>query len=342
MLKEGVLFDRLDDKVRCNICGHRCKIGEGKLGFCGTRRNINGKIYTTIYNTISSEAVDPIEKKPLYHFLPGTRSYSLGSIGCNFRCEHCQNWSISQVTLEEAYTKEITPEEAVENALRTGCKSISWTYNEPAIWHEYTYDSAVLAREAGLKTAYITNGYITPEALRRIAPYLDAYRVDIKSFSEDFYRKVCAARLAPVLESARLAKELRMHVETVTLVVPARNDSPEEITMLVRWVRDNLGVDTPMHFTRFYPMYKAEHISPTPVSTLEMAYDIAKKEGMRFVYLGNVPPGYKYENTYCPECNTLLIERTGFSISAYGMKGNKCPECGEEIPILFYEKENVT
>ncbi len=335
MIKEGVLFDQLpDNKVKCHVCSHRCVISEGKLGICGTRKNIDGKIYTTIYNTVSSEAVDPIEKKPLYHFLPGTLSYSLGTIGCNFRCEHCQNWQISQVTLEEAWTREITPEEAIKRAISTGSKSISWTYNEPCIWHEYTYDSAVLAKNAGLKTVYVTNGYITPEALKRIAPYLDAFRVDIKSFSEEFYRKVCKARLAPVLESTKLAKELGMHVETITLVIPGRNDSPEEITQIVRWVRDNLGVNTPMHFTRFHPMYKMEDAKPTPVETLEMAHDIAKKEGMRFVYTGNVP-GHKYENTYCPKCNSLLIDRTGFRVSAIRIKDGKCPQCGEGVPVMM-------
>ncbi|MCX9010620.1 MAG: AmmeMemoRadiSam system radical SAM enzyme [Candidatus Methanoperedens sp.] len=334
MIKEGVLFDQLpENRARCNVCEHRCRIAEGKLGFCGTRKNINGKVHTIIYNTISSEAVDPIEKKPLYHFLPGTLSYSLGSIGCNFRCEHCQNWNISQIRLEQAYTMEITPQEAVRHALEEGCKSISWTYNEPAIWHEYTYDSAVLAKKAGLKTVYVTNGYITPEALRRIAPYLDAYRVDIKSFSDSFYREVCSARLAPVLASTKLAKELGMHVETITLIIPGRNDSKEEITQLVKWVHDNVGVDTPMHFTRFHPMYQMTDVYPTPVETLEMAHDIAKKEGMRFVYLGNVP-GHKYENTYCPRCNELLIDRTGFAISEYNIKDGKCPKCGEKIAIV--------
>ncbi len=335
MIKEGVLFDRLpDNKVRCHVCSHRCTIADGKLGVCRTRQNKNGKIYTLIYNTVSSEAVDPIEKKPLYHFLPGTLSYSLGTIGCNFRCEHCQNWNISQVTLEEAWTKEITPEEAVRRALASGCKSISWTYNEPAIWHEYTYDSAVLAKKAGLKTIYVTNGYITPEALRRMAPYLDAFRVDIKSFSDDFYRKICGARLAPVLESTKLAKELGMHVEVITLVIPTKNDSLEEITKIVRWVRDNLGADTPMHFTRFYPMYKMDDLPPTKTETLEMAHDIAKKEGMRFVYTGNVP-GHRYENTYCPKCNALLIDRAGFRVSAIKIKDGKCPECGEGVPIVM-------
>ncbi len=334
MIKEGVLFDRLaDNKVKCNVCSHRCTIAEGKLGVCRTRQNKNGKLYSLIYNTVSSEAVDPIEKKPLYHFLPGTLSYSLGTIGCNFRCMHCQNWNISQATLEESYTMEITPEDAIKRALATGCKSIAWTYNEPAIWHEYTYDSAVLAKKAGLKTIYVTNGYITPEALRRIAPYLDAFRVDIKSFSDDFYRKICGARLAPVLESTKLAKELGMHVETITLVIPTKNDSPEEITQIVRWVHDNLGADTPMHFTRFTPMYKMNDLYITPTATLEMAHDIAKKEGMKFVYTGNVP-GHKYENTYCPKCNALLIDRAGFRVSAIKIKDGKCPECGEAVPVV--------
>ncbi len=334
MIKEGVLFDRLpDNRARCRVCSHRCIVGEGKFGICGTRKNINGKIHTTIYNTVSSEAVDPIEKKPLYHFLPGTHSYSLGSIGCNFRCEHCQNWNISQVSPEEAYTRNITPEEAVKRARDSGCKSISWTYNEPAIWHEYTYDSAVLAKKAGLKTIYVTNGYITEEALRRIAPYLDAYRVDIKSFSEDFYKKICGARLAPVLESTRLARELGMHIETVTLIIPTKNDSIDEIIRIVRWVHDNLGPDTPMHFTRFHPMYRMEDTYSTPVETLERAYDIAKNEGMRFVYTGNVP-GHKYENTYCPKCNNLLIERKGFGVGEIRMRDGKCQECGERIPVV--------
>ncbi|MCZ7392779.1 MAG: AmmeMemoRadiSam system radical SAM enzyme [Candidatus Methanoperedens sp.] len=333
MIKEGVLFDQLqDNKVKCHVCSHRCTIAEGKVGICRTRKNIDGKIHTLIYNTVSSEAVDPIEKKPLYHFLPGTKSYSLGTIGCNFRCEHCQNWNISQ---EYAYTgtTEITPEEAIKNALDNRCKSISWTYNEPAIWHEYTYDSAVLAKKAGLKTVYVTNGYITPEALRRMAPYLDAFRVDIKSFSDDFYRKICGASLAPVLESTKLAKELGMHVEVITLVIPTKNDSREEITQIVRWVRDNLGADTPMHFTRFHPMHRMDNLPSTPTETLEMAHDIAKKEGMRFVYTGNVP-GHRYENTYCPKCNALLIDRAGFRVSAIRIKDGKCPECGEGIPIV--------
>ncbi|MCX9014544.1 MAG: AmmeMemoRadiSam system radical SAM enzyme [Candidatus Methanoperedens sp.] len=334
MIKEAVLYDPIGgNRVKCNVCAHRCTIPDGKAGVCRTRKNNGGKLYTLIYNTVSSEAVDPVEKKPLYHFLPGTLSYSLGTVGCNFRCLHCQNWNISQVTIDKAYTMEITPEEAVRRAVAAGCRSIAWTYNEPAIWHEYTYDSAVLAKKSGLKTVYVTNGYITPEALRRIAPYLDAFRVDIKSFSDDFYKKVCGARLAPVLESTKLAKELGVHIETITLLIPEMNDSPEEITQLVGWVRDKLGENTPMHFTRFHPMYKMSDLYATPLDTLEMAYDIAKKEGMRFVYLGNVG-GHEYENTYCPRCNALLIDRAGFSVGKVRIEDGKCPECGEDIPVV--------
>jgi pyruvate formate lyase activating enzyme len=334
LIKEGVLFDQLPNgKVKCNVCSHRCIIAEGKVGICRTRKNISGKVHTLIYNTVSSEAVDPIEKKPLYHFLPGTKSYSLGTVGCNFRCEHCQNWNISQMSLQDVNTIEMPPEQAVKTALARGCKSISWTYNEPTIWHEYTYDSAVIAKNAGLKTIYVTNGYITLEALQRIAPYLDAYRVDIKSFQDEFYRKICQAKLAPVLESTKLARELGMHVETVTLIIPTKNDSPEEITKIAGWVRENLGADTPMHFTRFHPMYEMADLYPTPTETLEMAHDIAKKEGMRYVYTGNVP-GHKYENTYCPKCNSLLIDREGFRVSVISIKNGKCPECGESIPIV--------
>ncbi len=334
MIKKGVLFDELpENKVKCHVCSHRCTIPEGKLGICRTRQNKNGKIYTLIYNTVSSEAVDPIEKKPLYHFLPGTLSYSLGSIGCNFRCAHCQNWNISQTTLEDSNTMEISPETAIERAVAYRSKSISWTYNEPAIWHEYTYDSAILAKKAGLKTVYVTNGFITPEALRRIEPYLDAFRVDIKSFSEDFYRKICGARLAPVLESTKLAKKLGMHVETVTLIIPGMNDSKEEIGAIARWVHDELGPDTPMHFTRFYPMYRMNDLDATPLGTLETAHEIAKKEGMRYVYIGNVA-GHRYENTYCPACNALLIDRDGFNINSIKIRDGKCLECGEKIPIV--------
>lgn len=335
MIKEAMLYDKLDgNKVRCRVCSHRCMVADGKRGFCRVRENRNGTFYTLIYNTVSSEAVDPIEKKPLFHFYPGTLAYSLGTIGCNFRCEHCQNWTISQIEIDEAYTVEITPEEAVQRALAAGARTIAWTYNEPTIWYEYTYDCAKLAKEAGLATAYITNGYITAEALEHISPYLDAFRVDIKAFTEDFYRKVASAKLGPVLGSAKLARELGMHVEVVNLVIPDHNDSSEEIRNLIRWVYENLGAETPVHFTRFHPQYHMSDIIATPIQKLEEAHRIATEEGMKFVYTGNMP-GHDHENTYCPECRKLLIRRRMFSVVENDITPQgTCPRCGEPIPVV--------
>jgi pyruvate formate lyase activating enzyme len=335
MIKEAMLYDKLEgNKIRCRVCSHRCIVADGRRGFCRVRENRNGTFYTLIYNTVSSEAVDPIEKKPLFHFHPGTLAYSLGTIGCNFRCKHCQNWTISQIDIDKAYTVEITPEEAVQRALAAGARTIAWTYNEPTIWYEYTYDCARLAKEAGLATAYITNGYITAEALKHISPYLDAFRIDIKAFTEDFYRTIASAKLAPVLESAKLARESGMHLEVVNLVIPGHNDSSEEIRNMIKWIHENLGPDTPLHFTRFHPQYKMSDLSSTPVQKLEEAHRIATEEGMKFVYLGNMP-GHGYENTYCPKCGTVLIKRNAFSLLEYNItpKGT-CPKCEETIPIV--------
>ncbi|MBC7086001.1 MAG: AmmeMemoRadiSam system radical SAM enzyme [Methanomethylovorans sp.] len=340
MIREAMLYDKLEEKkVRCRVCSHRCIVSDGKRGFCRVRENRNGTFYTLIYSTVSSEAVDPIEKKPLFHFYPGTLAYSLGTIGCNFRCKHCQNWTISQIEMDEAYTVEITPKEAVQRALNVNARTISWTYNEPTIWYEYTYDCARLAKEAGLATAYVTNGYITAEALEHISPYLDAFRVDIKAFNENFYRNIASAKLGPVLESAKFAHELGMHVEVVNLVIPHHNDSPEEIRSMARWVYENLGADTPLHFTRFHPQYKMSDLFPTPVQKLEEAYKIAKEEGIKYVYIGNLP-GHDYENTYCPRCGTLLIRRNVFYLSSCHITPQgRCPNCEESIPIIGIHNE---
>ncbi|HIH87554.1 MAG TPA: AmmeMemoRadiSam system radical SAM enzyme [Methanosarcinales archaeon] len=336
MIHEASLFEKLENrKVKCHVCAHECTIADGKRGICGVRENRGGTLCTLIYNTVSSEAVDPIEKKPLYHFLPGTLSYSQGTIGCNFRCAHCQNWTISQVKPEQAHIREITPEESVARALASDCASISWTYNEPTIWHEFTYDSARLAHEAGLKTVYVTNGYITEDALRDISPYLDAFRVDIKAFRDEFYRDTCRARLQPVLDSSVVARELGMHIEVVNLIIPGKNDDPKETRDLIEWVHDNLGPQTPVHFTRFYPMYKMKDASPTPVATLERAWQMAKDAGMEYPYVGNVA-GHDYENTYCPGCGALLVNRSGFQIARNVItEDKKCPDCGHGIAVVL-------
>ncbi|MBE0524013.1 MAG: AmmeMemoRadiSam system radical SAM enzyme [Methanosarcinales archaeon] len=336
MILKASLFNRLEDKkVECHVCAHECTIKSGKRGICGVRENRNGTLFTLIYNTVSSEAVDPIEKKPLYNFLPGTLSYSQGTIGCNFRCSHCQNWTISQATIDQAYTKELTPEQSVARALKSGSASISWTYNEPTIWHEFTYDSAKLAHEAGLKTIYVTNGYITEEALRDISPYLDAFRVDIKAFKDEFYRQVCGAHLQPVLDSSVVARELGIHIEVINLIIPGKNDNPDEIKALIEWVRDNLGPRTPIHFTRFYPMYKMDDLVPTPVETLENAWKMAKDAGIEYPYVGNVT-GHQYENTFCPNCRTLLIDRSGYTVVKNVItEDKKCPNCGYDISVII-------
>jgi pyruvate formate lyase activating enzyme len=333
-MHEARLYQKLENNtVKCGLCNHRCTIKDGSHGICGIRLNENGTLYAAAYGKISSEAVDPIEKKPLFHYLPGTLSYSLGGIGCNFHCQHCQNWHISRATFEDAYLRTLTPEEGVERAIASGSASIAWTYNEPSIWHEYPLDMGTLARRKGLGTIYVTNGYITEEGLRELVPMLGAYRVDIKAFTDDFYKKICGARLQPVLDSAALARELGMHVETVTLVIPGLNDSTEEMGSLIRWVIEHLGPATPMHFSAFHPDYKMTDRNATPPATLEKIYNLAKELGLRFPYLGNVY-NHRYENTYCPACGAMLIERQGFSSAIRRLDGQQCTNCGEKIEIV--------
>lgn len=319
--------------MHCNLCNHRCNIAETKTGICGVRRSIRGHLIAETYGRISSEAVDPIEKKPLYHFLPGTLSYSLGSVGCNFSCSHCQNWHISHAGFDSVRLKTLSPEEGVKKAIASGCSSISWTYNEPTIWFEYTQDMARLAHQQGLKTVYVTNGYMTEDALTDLAPDLDAWRVDIKAFTEGFYHKICRARLQPVLDTTIRAKELGLHIEIVNLIIPGLNDSPDETGRLVSWVVDYLGPDIPIHFTRFHPDFQMQETVVTPVPTLERAFHIAKEKGLRFPYLGNVP-GHEYEQTWCPHCNNLLIGRSGYSVGPVHLQDGLCAHCGEKTGII--------
>ena len=333
-MHEARQYKKTDDgSVKCSLCSHRCTIQPEKHGICGVRWNEGGVLDAATYGKISAEAVDPIEKKPLFHYLPGTRSYSLGSIGCNFHCRHCQNWHISRAALAEAHLRSLSPAEGVRRAQQSGSASIAWTYNEPTIWHEYTLDMGTLARAQGLGTVYVTNGYITEEALREQSPVLRAYRVDIKAFTDDFYKKVCGAKLQPVLDSAVLARELGMHVETVTLVIPGLNDSIEEQTALIRWVVENLGPDTPMHFSAFHPDYQMTDRSATPVGVLEKIYTKAKELGLHYPYLGNVLH-HPYENTYCPSCGATLIERRGFSCRFVSLDGTQCSGCGAPVAVV--------
>jgi pyruvate formate lyase activating enzyme len=333
-IHEARQYTRLDENaVRCSLCSHRCTIQDGKTGICGVRQNEGGTLYALTYGKVSAEAVDPIEKKPLFHFLPGTLSYSLGSIGCNFHCKHCQNWQISRASISDMNLADISPEEGVRRAMARGCASISWTYNEPTIWHEYALDMGKIAREKGLGTVYVTNGYITEEALRELSPVLNAYRVDIKAFTDDFYRKICGAHLQPVLDSTIVAKELGMHVEVVNLVIPGLNDSPEETKALIKWILDNLGPEIPVHFTRFHPDYQMRDLKPTDIGVLERIYQQAKDMGLRYPYLGNVFAS-PFESSYCPACGELLIERSGFSSIIRNISSGRCGKCGEKIEYI--------
>lgn len=335
MIKEARFWERLDDgSVRCSLCSHSCKIKNDKTGICGVRRNNNGKLETLIYGSCSSIAADPIEKKPLYHFHPGTRAFSIGTIGCNFKCLHCQNYSISTADTGFPHLRELSPEETVFLAKQYACEGIAYTYNEPTIWYEFTFDSAKLAKKDGLYTVYVTNGYISEAPLREISGFLDAMNVDVKAFTDGFYRKVCKARLEPVLKTCELAKELGIHLELTYLVIPGYNDSVDEVKQFCSWVVDKLGREVPVHFSRFHPDYKMLDVPVTPMGTLLKLYDTAKETGVSFVYLGNVGHG-DYENTYCPVCGNLCIERKGYSVSLDGFVDGKCSKCGSRLPVVY-------
>lgn len=293
-LHKGILYEKLPDgKAKCGVCQRRCVIADEKMGVCMTRMNIGGDIYSTIYGIVSSMAVDPIEKKPVYHFLPGSRCFSLGSFGCNFRCMFCQNWEIAYADGTKVHTfagREVSPEQAVELAVKYNCASMAWTYNEPAIWLEYTIDCARLAKKRGIHTVYVTNGYITPEGLDAIGPHLDVYRVDIKSYTDEFYQKLINVPSAEgVREVAKRAKEKwKMHIECVTNIIPGWNDDPENLRSIARWIKTELGEETPWHVTRFFPCAQMIDERPTPLETLKMARDVGHEEGLEFVHLGNV------------------------------------------------------
>lgn len=338
-MKEAILYRKLENyKTECNICQKRCVTGTNKKGFCKTRKNIDGKLYTLIYAKVASIAVSPIEKKPLFHFYPGSRWLSLGTLGCNFRCPGCQNYDLSFAEPEITGIKNkdqidlILPEEAVELAREYRCKGISWTYNEPTIWFEYTYITAKLAKQNNLLTNYVTNGSITEEALDLIGPYLDSFRVDLKGFTDEFYIRIChISDFRPILEVTKRAKfKWEMHVEVVTNIIPGYSDDEEQLKGIANWIKEELGKDTPWHVTQFVPHLELSHLSSTPVKTLEKAREIGLEVGLEYVYIGNIP-GHKGENTYCPKCKNLLIERDGFSIIRSNLAGNRCNRCNYKI-----------
>jgi len=326
-VKEAMFYEEAGDRrVRCRLCHHACLIEPDERGICRVRENRGGRFVSLVYGRLAAQAVDPIEKKPLYHFLPGSRAFSIGTRGCNFRCLHCQNCSISQVAAGEVLTDAplVPPDQLVHCAEASSCACIAYTYTEPTIFYEYAYDTALLAKERGLKNVFITNGYITPEALRHIAPLLDAANIDLKFFREDLYRKVCGARLQPVLDTIRLYHELEVWTEITTLVIPDHNDDDAQLRQIAEFIAD-LSCDIPWHVTAFYPTYRLTDTAATPASALRHARSIGKAAGLNHVYLGNVD---EHSDTLCPNCGTVLIERSMAGHGAIRMKHGKCPECG--------------
>ena len=326
------------DYVQCNLCPHRCIIADGERGLCRVRENRDGRLYSMVYGNPCAVHVDPIEKKPFYHFLPTVAAFSLATAGCNLRCLYCQNWQISQLPPEETENVDLLPEDVVRYAQQVPAPVIAYTYSEPTIFYEYMLATAQLAREAGLRSVIISAGFINPEPLLELCQAVDAVKIDLKGYDEGFYREVCGAELRPVLDAIRTIYESGTHLEIVNLVVPTLNDSLDQLRGLARWVTQDLSPDVPLHFSRFHPEYKLTNLPPTPAETLDRARDVALEEGMHFVYVGNVP-GHLGNHTYCPTCGEIIIARQGFTVIEYHLQGGMCAYCGEPIPGVWWPGE---
>ena len=332
--RDAMLWKALDGrKVQCELCGHACVIAAGKYGVCRVRQNVAGRLKTLNYRAVVALNVDPIEKKPLFHFLPGSKSLSIAAPGCNFQCEFCQNWQISQSPRDGGGVvggQAVSPEQIVTAALNYDCASISYTYTEPTVFFELAYDTAKLARARGVRNCFVSNGYLTPLAVRTIAPYLDAINVDLKAFRDETYRRVMKASLAPVLEGLKSLVQAGVWVEITTLIVPGMNDSPEELRDIAGFIARDLNPAVPWHVSRFHGDYKMARVPGTPVETLQRACRIGMEAGLKFVYCGNVP-GLADERTHCPNCREMLVDRTGFTVRGVYLKAGACPKCGTAI-----------
>ncbi len=330
---EAMLYESAGDgDVRCRLCGHQCLIKPGETGICRVRKNIDGKLFSLNYDALVAVNIDPIEKKPLFHFLPGSTSLSIAAAGCNFQCSFCQNWQISQAprTGKILTGESIPPDDLVATAKRNDCKSISYTYTEPTVFFELCYDTAKLAHEAGIKNCFVSNGFMTSEAVQAISPYLDAINVDLKAFRDETYRRVMKGRLKPVLTCMRELVSAGVWVEVTTLVVPGMNDSSEELSDIAGFIAGELGVDVPWHVSRFHGDWKMTDTPTTPMETLETAVQAGRRAGLKYIYCGNVPAG-QYENTLCPNCSATVIRRSGFRVAEIRLAGTQCPDCSTEI-----------
>lgn len=334
-LKLSPYFNSLaNQKIQCQLCPRHCLVANGQRGFCGVRENRGGQYFSLVYGNPCAAHLDPIEKKPFYHLLPATTSFSIATAGCNFRCKFCQNWEISQARPEETYNLELPPERVVELAKKIRARSIAYTYVEPTIFFEYMVDTAKLAKKEGLLNVYHSNGFINPAPLKNLCQILDGANIDLKAFTEEFYKEMSQGQISPVLQTLKFLKSQGVHLEITNLVIPTKNDDPALIRDMCAWIKKELGPETPLHFSRFYPLYKLRNLPPTPVSTLERSRKVAMEAGLEFVYIGNVP-GHEGEKTYCPHCQKLLIGRQGYIVGEININKGKCKYCGKPIPGIW-------
>lgn len=332
---EARYYEKLPDReIKCTLCPRYCQLGDKERGFCGVRENQEGRYYTLVYGKVASLNVDPIEKKPFFHFLPGAPAFSLATAGCNLSCRFCQNWEISQMRPEQVRNIHMPPEAVVAAAENQSCPVIAYTYSEPVIFYEFMYDTSILARRKRIKNVVVSAGYINPQPLAELLDVVDAIKIDLKAFNEDFYRKYVRGELQPVLETIKQIARSRTWLEIVYLVIPTLNDNPEEIRKMCRWMKAEIGPDYPLHFSRFHPMYLIKNLPPTPVSTLEKLRQAGLEEGLHYVYVGNVP-GHSGENTYCPKCGKVIIERYAYTINKIEISRGKCRFCGQVIPGVW-------
>jgi pyruvate formate lyase activating enzyme len=330
--REARFYEKLaDERIRCLICPRRCVVDDVERGYCGVRENVGGTYHTIVYGRVCTYHVDPVEKKPLFHFLPGTTAFSLATVGCNMECKFCQNWEISQERPENVDAADIPPDRVVEAARQAGAPTVAYTYTEPTVYYEFMLDTATAGRALGLKNVMISSGFINHDPLVALTDVMDAIKIDLKAFTPEFYTKTCNASLKPVLDSIVTVRESRAWLEIVYLVIPTLNDSERDIDLAAKWLLDNVGSEVPLHFTRFSPTFRLANLPPTTVASVEHARDIARARGLKYVYVGNVPAGHPGESTYCPKCGAVVVGRAGYMIVSRSLNDGKCAKCGAVI-----------